>query len=87
MNVKVKFLAFSQRLPGAFTVLTLPDGSRMEDLFTAVEERWGEELARGESGNNWRDGVMAASDGRMLRADEPLADGQEVILVGMILGG
>lgn len=68
-------------------MLTLPDGSRAEDLFAAAEERWGEELACVERGKDWRDGVMAASDGRMLRADEPLTEGQEVTLVGMILGG
>ena len=87
VNVLVKFLAFSQRLPVAFTALTLPDGSRLEDLFTAVEERWGEQLACGENGRDWRKGVMAASNGRMLQAGERLTEGQQITLVGMILGG
>lgn len=87
MNVRVKFLAFSQRLPGAFTALSLPDGSCMEDLLSAAEERWGEELACGEYGRDWKNGVMAASNGRMLQTGELLTEGQQITLVGMILGG
>lgn len=87
MDVFVKFLVFPQRLPQTFTKLTLPEHSGVEDLFTAVEERWSEALAPADTGCDWRSGVMAASNGRMLQADEELTEGQQITLVGMILGG
>lgn len=87
MDVFVKFLAFPQRLPQTFTKLTLPEHSCVENLFRAVEERWNVELACGENGTDWRNSVMAASSGRMLQENEELKEGQQVTLVGMILGG
>lgn len=87
MNVFVKFLAFPQRLPQTFTKLRLLEHSGVEDLFRAVEERWGEELTCGENRTDWRNSLMAAANGRMLQVNEELTEGQQVTLVGMILGG
>lgn len=88
VNVKVRFLAVNGKLPNAYTDLTIPDRSTVTDLLNTVEQVWGDQFASTpEEQRSVLQNIMVASGGCMLRADEHLYEGQEINLIGFILGG
>jgi len=88
MQVSIRFLTFSAKTPKGYCVFSLPDGATVEDLIHAVD-------AAGQSGTfcapaDWPgmpEHVLLASEGRMLRADEPLSESQHISIIGQMIGG
>lgn len=88
MTVTIRFFAFDAKLPDAARPFPLADGETVAGLLRAVE-------ARGQEGafcaaTDWPglpEQVLVAADGRMLRADESLREGQKISLIGQLIGG
>jgi len=88
MTVNLRYLAFSNRLPRSFSPFALPDGSTVEDLFHAIQQNWTETGTGGEEEmDSLENHSLFASNGRVLRSDEPLEEGQSISVIGPILGG
>lgn len=88
MTVTIRFFAFDAKLPDTARPFTLADGETVAGLLRAVEERGqaGEFCAASE----WPgipEQVLVAADGRMLRSDEFLREGQAISLIGQLIGG
>jgi len=88
MTVYLRFLAFSNHLPRAFTPFTLPDGSKAEDLLREVRRQWVEAgVGTQQEQDSLEEQALLASQGRVLQPGEPLAEGQQISVIGSILGG
>jgi len=88
MIVFLRFVAFSSQKSNRITPFSLPDRSTMEGLLNAIQENW-KETGTGteDEQNSLRDQTIFASNGRMLLPDEPLTEGQQISVIGPILGG
>lgn len=88
MQVSIRFLTFSAKTPKGYCALTLPDGTTTEDLLRAVE-------SAGKSGvfcaaAEWPglpEHVLLAAEGHMLRPEEQLHEGQQISIIGQMIGG
>jgi hypothetical protein len=88
MTVYLRFLAFSNRLPRSFAPFTLPDGSKAEDLIREVQRQWAEAgVGTQQERDDLEEQALLASEGRVLQPEEPLAQGQQISVIGSILGG
>lgn len=88
MTVFLRYLAFSSRLPRSFSAISVPDGSKAEDLLRAIQTHWAEaEIGTAEERENLADYALFASNGRVLHPDEPLEEGQNISVIGPIIGG
>ena len=88
MQIFIRFLAFSGKLPKDYVAFHLQGNTTAEDLLRAVE-------SAGQSGmfcaaNDWPglpEHVLLASEAHMLRAEEPLREGQLISIIGQMIGG
>ena len=88
MQVSIRFLTFSAKTPKGYCLLSLPEGATGAELLQIVDEA-------GKSGafcaaSDWPglpEHVLLASEGRMLREDEPLAEGMQISIIGQMIGG
>lgn len=88
MTVNLRFLAFSDRLPRSFAPFPLPDGSKAADLLREVRRQWTETgVGTAEERDNLEEQALLASEGRVLQPEEPLTQGQQISVIGSILGG
>ncbi len=89
MKVYIKFVAFGQLLPREFTAIELWDDADVGALLKVVYERWEEYLKSycDEVTHDLSGSILVASQGRVLQTDEMLYDGQELQLIGQIIGG
>jgi hypothetical protein len=88
MTVFLRYLAFSNRLPRSFAPFVLPDGSKAEDLLRAIQTNWAETgIGSQEERENLATHALFASNGRVLHPDEPLEEGQNISVIGPIIGG
>ncbi len=88
MTVFLRFLAFSDRLPRSFSPFTLPDGSKAADLLREVRRHWTETgVGTVEERDNLEEQALLASGGRVLQPEEALTEGQQISVIGSILGG
>lgn len=89
MKVYIKFIAFGQLLPRDFTAIELCDDDNVAALLKVVFKRWEEYLTsyRDETTHELSGSVLVASQGRVLQKEERLYDGQELQLIGQIIGG
>jgi molybdopterin converting factor small subunit len=79
MRVFIRFLAFDHKLPETYTELILPDDTDVDGLLKAAEQTWAlYSLAQN---------ILVASNGRLLQRNEKLQEGQEISLIGQIIGG
>lgn len=88
MTVFLRYLAFSDRLPRSFAPFSLPDGSKAGDLLREVRRHWTETgIGTAEERDSLEKQALLASQGRVLQPEEPLAEGQQISVIGSILGG
>ena len=88
MTVFLRFLAFSDRLPRSFAPFVLPDGSRAEDLLREVRRQWTQAgVGTFEERDSLEEQALLASEGKVLQPEEPLVEGQQISVIGSILGG
>ena len=88
MTVNLRFLAISDRLPRSFVPFLLPDGSTAKDLLREVRRQWAEAgVVTAEEQETLEEQALLASKGRVLQPEEPLAEGQQISVIGSILGG
>lgn len=88
MTIYLRFLAFSDRLPRSFAPFFLPDGSKAGDLLREVRRQWTETgVGTAEERDSLEEQALLASQGRVLQPEEPLAEGQQISVIGSILGG
>lgn len=88
MQVSIRFLTFSAKIPKGYHAVILPENAAANDLLRAVE-------SAGLSGSfcppeDWPglpDDVLLASQGRMLRSNEKLSEGQQISIIGQMIGG
>lgn len=85
MKVKVRFLAMAKDLPQAFTEIEIQDNARLETLKNELWNTWGGIMAvdRQEFNKNF----MIASGSCLLHEDASLFEGQEISVIGHIIGG
>lgn len=87
MKVTIRLFAFAQ-LPVGEIALELNEGADVSALLKAVGEKWGRQLGSwNEITHEFAQNVLAASQGRMLQYDEKLIDGQQIQIIGQIIGG
>lgn len=88
MVVNLRFLAFSDRLPRSFAPFTLPDDSKAADLLREIRRHWTETgIGTAEERDNLEEQALLASGGRVLQPEEALTEGQQISVIGSILGG
>ena len=88
MVVYLRFLAFNGSMPRSFEPFSLPDGSKAEDLLTAIHRQWIEaDIGTNEERDYLANHALLASEGKALRPDERLQEGQRISVIGPILGG
>jgi hypothetical protein len=88
MQVSIRFLTFSAKTPKGYCDFSMPDGATAEDLLRAVD-------AAGQAGTfcapaDWPgvpEDVLLASEGSMLRPGDLLQDGQQISIIGQMIGG
>ncbi len=91
MKVTIRFTGMLTQYTGReLTTYELPDGSRYQALMEAIGREYGQRLPSFHWDKDHRTllRVSALGKGRDLRSpDEPLIDGEEVVLIVLALGG
>ena len=88
MTVNLRYFAFSSRQPRSFTPFSLTDGSKAEDLLRAIHRNWVETgTGTEEEQDSLTNHALLASNGRVLPPEELLEEGQNISVIGPILGG
>ena len=88
MTVYLRYLAFSNRHPRSFMPFSLTDGSTAGDLLRAILRNWVETgTGTEEEQDSLTNHALLASNGRVLSPEESLEEGQNISVIGPILGG
>lgn len=88
MQVLIRFLTISAKLSAQNRPFCIRDGATAAELLSAI-------ALAGEAGSFCAPGdwpglpeqVLLAADARMLRPDEPIREGQQISIIGQMLGG
>ncbi|MEA4915855.1 MAG: hypothetical protein VB061_14905 [Christensenella sp.] len=88
MQVFIRFLAIGNQLKKEFSSFSVPENATVGFLYGAVE-------SAGHAGvfcpaTDWPglpEQVLFASDAHMLRPDEQLHEGQQISIIGQMIGG
>lgn len=88
MQVSIRFLTFSAKVQKGYSAIALPEHATAQELLEAVD-------TAGASGafcppEDWPGfpvDVLLASEGSMLRPEDVLADGQQISIIGQMVGG
>lgn len=88
MQIFIRFLAIGNHLKKEYSSFSVPEDAAAGFLFDAIESagRAGAFCAVSE----WPglpEQVLFASDARMLRPEEPLYEGQQISVIGQMIGG
>lgn len=88
MRVFIRFLAIGNHLKKEYSPFSVPEDATAGLLCDAVESagRVGAFCAA----DDWPglpEQVLFASDARMLRPEEPLHEGQQISVIGQVIGG
>ena len=88
MNIYVNFLAFHSLLPKNYISIDVPDGTDAGGLLRVVSEMYSEQLQEYINNEDWLlNNVLLASDHKIIQIEDKLCDGQQVTIIGQIIGG
>jgi len=88
MQILIRFLTVSGKLPKGYSTFSVPENATAGFLIGAVE-------TAGHAGvfcaaSDWPglpEHILLAADARMLRPDEQLREGQQISIIGQMIGG
>jgi len=88
MQVSIRFLTFSAKVPKGYSTITLPEHATAQDLLKAVDTAGASgAFCPPEDWPGFPEDVLLASEGSMLRPGDVLADGQQISIIGQMIGG
>lgn len=89
MQVKIRFIAMEKGLPGEFTEIELEDNACLETLKKKLVQKWGGRMTDywDDAKQEFKKNILIASGNRLLQDDAIFSEGQEISIIGQIIGG